>query len=715
RCSSSISSSVSTVIVAEPTFIFQSALDQHWDFLTRLKMLWIPVVVVVALLQCCVGRCEAKLLSHMTYSDIEDYRDHPCIRPCGGAAGAMVCDYNFLLERYHTLSRACWNCPNNGTDCARPHCVAGDGRSRGILTANRMMPGPAILVCEGDTVRVRVHNKLENSEGVTLHWHGLHQRHTPHMDGVAMVTQCPVPAHSAFTYVFKADPAGTHFWHAHSGLQRADGLYGHLVVRRSPESEPHLGLYDWDLPEHTLVIHDWWGEDVASSFAKHYHGDGSNKPDSVLINGKGFFLNRKTGENSGSPREVLDVSRGSRYRFRVASNGIMNCPLKVSVDGHEIDIIASDGYDVEPLRVQFFNIFAGERFDFILTANQSIGNYLLRVQGENDCGALFNDAHQTAILHYENATFDPLYWVPPPSLNGRVRVSDYSFPLLSPFSLRIWFCVHDDDPSLRETPDRKIVLAMDFRMVNNPRFHDQDLYSIQDVRKKCMCVCVCINDISFLFPSSPALTQLRDTPQAAFCNRESLTDRNCSADLCECVHHYHVTLGDVVELFLVDQGHIFDIANHPTHLHGHGFRVVAMDKVGSLSLSVYADELTALDERGGIARNLHRPPRKDTVTIPDGGYTVVRFHADNPGMWLLHCHVEYHVEIGMAVLLQVGDVTQFPAPPAKFPTCGDWPPTETDGSDDHLTLTLSRSGNVEGVGDSGAKIGAPKLLGYMVC
>ena len=55
-------------------------------------------------------------------------------------------------------------------------------------------------VCEGDQVEVKVYNKLEGAEGTSIHWHGLHQRTSPYMDGVSMVTQCPVPAHTHFTY-----------------------------------------------------------------------------------------------------------------------------------------------------------------------------------------------------------------------------------------------------------------------------------------------------------------------------------------------------------------------------------------------------------------------------------------------------------------------------------------------------------------------------------
>ena len=55
-------------------------------------------------------------------------------------------------------------------------------------------------VCEGDTIEVTVHNELANSEGTSVHWHGLLQRGTPHMDGVSLVTQCPITARSSFVY-----------------------------------------------------------------------------------------------------------------------------------------------------------------------------------------------------------------------------------------------------------------------------------------------------------------------------------------------------------------------------------------------------------------------------------------------------------------------------------------------------------------------------------
>jgi L-ascorbate oxidase len=63
-----------------------------------------------------------------------------------------------------------------------------------------MLPGPAIDVCLGDEIKIRLYNNLHMFEGTSIHWHGLTQRGTPFMDGVSLVTQCPINAKSYFDY-----------------------------------------------------------------------------------------------------------------------------------------------------------------------------------------------------------------------------------------------------------------------------------------------------------------------------------------------------------------------------------------------------------------------------------------------------------------------------------------------------------------------------------
>jgi FtsP/CotA-like multicopper oxidase with cupredoxin domain len=74
-----------------------------------------------------------------------------------------------------------------------------------------------------------------------MHWHGMHLVGEAWMDGVANITQCPVPPSTSFTYEFTAFPTGVHWYHSHALNQRTDGLYGLLLVRRLQEA-PAVGL-----------------------------------------------------------------------------------------------------------------------------------------------------------------------------------------------------------------------------------------------------------------------------------------------------------------------------------------------------------------------------------------------------------------------------------------------------------------------------------------
>ena len=82
----------------------------------------------------------------------------------------MRCEYNFTIEWYTVLSRACLDCPSNQTSCMRPNCVSANGIKRAIITVNRMLPGPTLYVCQNDTIQVNVHNMLQMAEATSIHW-----------------------------------------------------------------------------------------------------------------------------------------------------------------------------------------------------------------------------------------------------------------------------------------------------------------------------------------------------------------------------------------------------------------------------------------------------------------------------------------------------------------------------------------------------------------
>jgi len=109
------------------------------------------------------------------------------------------------------------------------------------------VPGPILRARQGEPFKVRFHNQL--SQPSTVHWHGIRIENA--MDGVANLTQAPVPPGESFNYIFTPPDAGTYWYHPHSRTweQLARGLYGMLIVE-----EENAPAFDLDLP---LMLDDW--------------------------------------------------------------------------------------------------------------------------------------------------------------------------------------------------------------------------------------------------------------------------------------------------------------------------------------------------------------------------------------------------------------------------------------------------------------------------
>lgn len=89
------------------------------------------------------------LKPHVQYDEVtgeQDDSEHPCHRECKEGEEPMICYYHFNLEWYQTMSKACYDCPYNITDCFRQDCIPADGMNRPLNVINRKMPGPAIEV-----------------------------------------------------------------------------------------------------------------------------------------------------------------------------------------------------------------------------------------------------------------------------------------------------------------------------------------------------------------------------------------------------------------------------------------------------------------------------------------------------------------------------------------------------------------------------------------
>ncbi|KAI5056286.1 hypothetical protein GOP47_0028104 [Adiantum capillus-veneris] len=208
-----------------------------------------------------------------------------------------------------------------------PDCV-----EKLIISINGQSPGPTIRVREGDTIKVEVEN-LMPTEGVVIHWHGIHQRGSPWYDGTGAVSQCAIAPGETFVYKFLADKAGTYFYHGHLGLQRSAGFYGSLIVEVAKGvQEPFQ--YDGEL---SIILNDWWHKSAIEQglglFSDPFRWVG--EPQSLLMNGRGQYecslieggpaalaAGDRPPCNASSEQcapLVLRVQPGRIYRLRIAS------------------------------------------------------------------------------------------------------------------------------------------------------------------------------------------------------------------------------------------------------------------------------------------------------------------------------------------------------------------------------------------------------------
>lgn len=116
--------------------------------------------------------------------------------------------------------------------------------------------------------------------------------------------------------------------------------------------------------------------------------------------------------------------------------------------------------------------------------------------------------------------------------------------------------------------------------------------------------------------------------------------------------------GDVVQVVLQNV-YAAGILDHPFHLHGHDFYVVGR------GYGIYNPSTDPANF------NLVNPPLFNTFGIPNGGWVAFRFHANNPGVWLMHCHFERHKSWGMMMVFitKNGGGQSLQAPLHPLPTC----------------------------------------------
>ncbi|XP_066925497.1 uncharacterized protein [Clytia hemisphaerica] len=407
------------------------------------------------------------------------------------------------------------------------------------------------------------------------------------------------------------------------------------------------------------------------------------------IEGRGQYYDSVKKLWTKVPNTVYTVTKGKKYRFRVIGSGL-DLPLRISVDNHLLQLVASDGYDVEPYEVESFIINPGERFDFIITADQDIENYWIQAAGFMEWDhptAADNTKYVRAILRYNGAEEEDPDIEISKHINCTTQTGDVGQCLIANCASVLKGydskCFTVDNLKMSEYElDREEVPDFD---KDNAGHKEVFLNWVTGGEHSPYKV---VNGNYFLNPPVSSLTQHDDIPEDIFCDPSS-----CKGEkLCECYTELKVEANQTIQLIWTNVGgkHRAD-RNHPIHLHGHSFHVLKIglgkyNKTNGLYLlGQYTDDI---DCSGSDACNQPkwknqnwggndipgmnvsgRPIQKDTLTIPAGGYAVIRFKASNPGKWFMHCHIEFHAMTGMAMVLNEGGTKNHPARPKGFPVC----------------------------------------------
>ena len=262
------------------------------------------------------------------------------------------------------------------------------GAARTAMTINGSLPGPILRWREGDTVTLRVRNRLK--EDTSIHWHGIIL--PANMDGVPGLSFHGIAPDGMYEYKFKVNQNGTYWYHSHSGLQEQVGVYGALVI---DAKEPEPFSYDRD---YVVLLSDWTDENPTRVLAKlkkqsdyynqHKRTVGDFIDDVSEMGWSAAVADRKMwAVMKMSPTDLADVSGytytylmngqapdgnwtgifkpGEKIRLRFINASAMTY-FDVRIPGLKMTVVAADGLHVKPVSVDEFRIAVAETYDVIV-------------------------------------------------------------------------------------------------------------------------------------------------------------------------------------------------------------------------------------------------------------------------------------------------------------------------------------------------------------
>ncbi|WP_122409640.1 copper resistance system multicopper oxidase [Pseudomonas viridiflava] len=520
------------------------------------------------------------------------------------------------------------------------------GSPRTAMTVNGGLPGPLLRWREGDTVTLRVKNRLKDT--TSIHWHGIIL--PANMDGVPGLSFDGIAPDGLYVYRFKVRQNGTYWYHSHSGFQEQAGVYGPLII---DAKDPEPFSYE---REHVVMLTDWTDEDPTRLMKKlkkqsdYYNqnkrtvgdfiNDVSDKGWSKTVADRAMWAQMQM-----DPTDLADVSGatytylmngqapdmnwtglfkpGERIRLRFI-NGSSMTYFDVRIPGLKMTVVASDGQHVKPVSVDELRIAVAETFDVIV--EPADGAYTLFAQSMDRSG-----------FARGTLTCRPGMKADVPSLDPRPLLSmeDMGMGGMDHGAMSNGSMNHDSMQGMDHSQMGHDMQGMDHNAMpmNTPQSHPDSETNNPLVDMQAMSTSPKLDDPGIGLRNNGRKVLTYADLHSAFDDPDGREpSRTIELHLTGHMEKFawsfdgvkfsdaaplKLKYGERVRVVLVND----TMMTHPIHLHG-----------------MWSD---LEDEHGRFK------VRKHTIDMPPGSKRSYRVTADALGRWAYHCHMLYHMEMGM--------------------------------------------------------------------
>ncbi|XP_039160047.1 laccase-17 [Eucalyptus grandis] len=524
-----------------------------------------------------------------------------------------------------------------------------------MITVNGKFPGPRIVAREGDRVIVKVVNHVSNN--ISIHWHGIRQLQSGWADGPSYITQCPIQTNQSYVYNFTiTGQRGTLFWHAHISWLRAT-VYGPLIIFPKRGVPYPFAKPDKEVP---MLFGEWFNADTEAIISQALQtGGGPNVSDAYTINGKPGPL-----YNCSSDTFKLKVTPGKTYLLRLI-NAALNDELFFRIANHSFTVVEADAVYVKPFKTDILVIAPGQTTNVLLKAkpNPHKSTYLMAARPYFTGQGTFDNTTMAGFLEYVQSSGNI-------TLPKNLTLSLPTLPAINATSVVANFSQKFRHLNSRQYPAQvpQTVQKRFFFTVglgNSPCSKNQTCQGPNGTK-----FAASVNNVSFALPSTALLqsyffkksngvftTDFPATPLRPFNYTGTPPNKTFVSNGTKVV-----VLPFNTSVELVMQGtSILGAESHPLHLHGFNFYVVGQG-FGNFNQSTDPAKFNLVD-----------PVERNTVGVPAAGWVAIRFLADNPGVWFMHCHFDVHLSWGlkMAWIVQDGKLPnqKLPPPPSDLPKC----------------------------------------------